>query len=489
MPIGYADGVRRGLTNNCDVLIDGRRYPLVGTVSMDNITVDLGAARPGRCRVGASADPHRPLRRGAPDRRGHRPPAGHHQPRGAVRDLGPGAAPVPPRRGPGPVTAAAAGSRRDAVAMAIPSPSWPDRPGAWLVGGAVRDRAAGARRPPTSTWSRRGSARRRRPGARPGRGRVRLRAVGGVRRLADRRPRPRLAGRSAAAQRGDDRGGPRPPRPDHQRHRRAAGRRGLRRPLRRPGGPQRAPAARRVARRPSSAIRCGRCAWPGWPASWASRSSPATLELARAAAPGTGRRRPRAGVRRAAARGLRARPCLEGLELMDAIGRHRRGAARAGGAAGGRAEPLSPPRRVRSHPFGAGRGRSRWSATPSGCAGEDAPALARCLAEPLANDLTRGQALRFGALLHDIAKPQTRAVTPQGRVTFMGHDEAGARLGGRDPAAGCARQRAAARARRRADPPPPAPRASSCTRCRSAGAPSTTTCDAYGAGRGRRHAC
>jgi alanine racemase len=46
MPIGYADGVRRGLTNNCDVLIDGRRYPLVGTVSMDNITADLGAADP-----------------------------------------------------------------------------------------------------------------------------------------------------------------------------------------------------------------------------------------------------------------------------------------------------------------------------------------------------------------------------------------------------------------------------------------------------------
>jgi alanine racemase len=42
LPIGYADGVRRALTNNCDVLIDGRRYPLVGTVSMDNITVDLG---------------------------------------------------------------------------------------------------------------------------------------------------------------------------------------------------------------------------------------------------------------------------------------------------------------------------------------------------------------------------------------------------------------------------------------------------------------
>jgi alanine racemase len=41
-PIGYGDGVNRLLTNNCDVLIGGRRYPLVGTVSMDNITVDIG---------------------------------------------------------------------------------------------------------------------------------------------------------------------------------------------------------------------------------------------------------------------------------------------------------------------------------------------------------------------------------------------------------------------------------------------------------------
>jgi alanine racemase len=43
LPVGYGDGVRRGLTNNADVLIGGRRYPLVGTVSMDNVTVDLGA--------------------------------------------------------------------------------------------------------------------------------------------------------------------------------------------------------------------------------------------------------------------------------------------------------------------------------------------------------------------------------------------------------------------------------------------------------------
>jgi alanine racemase len=42
LPIGYGDGVVRALANNCDVLIGGRRYPLVGMVSMDNITVDVG---------------------------------------------------------------------------------------------------------------------------------------------------------------------------------------------------------------------------------------------------------------------------------------------------------------------------------------------------------------------------------------------------------------------------------------------------------------
>jgi alanine racemase len=42
VPLGYGDGVRRALTNNADVLVGGERRPLVGTVSMDNITIDLG---------------------------------------------------------------------------------------------------------------------------------------------------------------------------------------------------------------------------------------------------------------------------------------------------------------------------------------------------------------------------------------------------------------------------------------------------------------
>jgi poly(A) polymerase len=54
--------------------------------------------------------------------------------------------------------------------------------------------------------------------------------------------------------------------------------------------------------------------------------------------------------------------------------------------------------------------------------------VAAVLAEPLADELTRGEALRFGALLHDIGKPATRAVRPEGRITFLGHDRVGQRM-------------------------------------------------------------
>jgi putative nucleotidyltransferase with HDIG domain len=47
------------------------------------------------------------------------------------------------------------------------------------------------------------------------------------------------------------------------------------------------------------------------------------------------------------------------------------------------------------------------------------------LDEPLADELTRGEALRFGALLHDIGKPATHDVREDGRVTFLGHDRLG----------------------------------------------------------------
>jgi putative nucleotidyltransferase with HDIG domain len=58
----------------------------------------------------------------------------------------------------------------------------------------------------------------------------------------------------------------------------------------------------------------------------------------------------------------------------------------------------------------------------------DAARLEEALAEPLADELTRGQALRLGALLHDIGKPATRDTRPDGRVTFIGHDRLGEQM-------------------------------------------------------------
>lgn len=60
-------------------------------------------------------------------------------------------------------------------------------------------------------------------------------------------------------------------------------------------------------------------------------------------------------------------------------------------------------------------------------AGDLAPEIESFLAEPLADELTRGQALRFGALFHDLGKPETRS-EGGGYVTFIGHDEVGARI-------------------------------------------------------------
>lgn len=59
---------------------------------------------------------------------------------------------------------------------------------------------------------------------------------------------------------------------------------------------------------------------------------------------------------------------------------------------------------------------------------EHAAAIGALLAEPLADELDRGGALRLGALLHDIAKPATLAHRDDGSPTFLGHDRLGAQL-------------------------------------------------------------
>jgi putative nucleotidyltransferase with HDIG domain len=60
-------------------------------------------------------------------------------------------------------------------------------------------------------------------------------------------------------------------------------------------------------------------------------------------------------------------------------------------------------------------------------AGDRAGEVRSLLDEPLADDLTRGTALRFGALLHDVGKPATRGER-DGYVTFIGHDGTGAEI-------------------------------------------------------------
>jgi poly(A) polymerase len=63
-------------------------------------------------------------------------------------------------------------------------------------------------------------------------------------------------------------------------------------------------------------------------------------------------------------------------------------------------------------------------------AGERADEVAALLTEPLADEVSRGTALRFGALFHDIGKPATRAER-DGFVGFRGHDREGAEIIGR----------------------------------------------------------
>jgi alanine racemase len=42
IPIGYGDGYFRALSNKGEVLIRGKRYPIRGTVCMDQLMVEIG---------------------------------------------------------------------------------------------------------------------------------------------------------------------------------------------------------------------------------------------------------------------------------------------------------------------------------------------------------------------------------------------------------------------------------------------------------------
>ena len=75
---------------------------------------------------------------------------------------------------------------------------------------------------------------------------------------------------------------------------------------------------------------------------------------------------------------------------------------------------------------------------PGAVFGDLAGGVSAVLNEPLANELTRGIALRFGALLHDVAKPSTRAVTERGGSRFSATTRPAPRWS-RSFSAGCGR--------------------------------------------------
>ena len=67
---------------------------------------------------------------------------------------------------------------------------------------------------------------------------------------------------------------------------------------------------------------------------------------------------------------------------------------------------------------------------PAPALGEElAGPLRAFLAQPLSDEITRGTALRFGALLHDVAKPETQARHADGSILgFPGHADLGAQV-------------------------------------------------------------
>jgi poly(A) polymerase len=158
-------------------------------------------------------------------------------------------------------------------------------------------------------------------------------------------------------------------------------------------------------------------------------SDPDTARAARAAAPdlrGVSGERVFMELRRI----LASHRALDGLILMDSLGITDAVLPEIG-ALRGVEQSRYHHRDVHGHTLEVLERTIALQADPAGVLGapELAEPVATLLAESLADELTRGDALRWGALLHDAAKPLTRAVRPfDRRVTFLGHDARGADL-------------------------------------------------------------
>lgn len=152
---------------------------------------------------------------------------------------------------------------------------------------------------------------------------------------------------------------------------------------------------------------------------------PVTLELGRAAAPRASEPAPER--RLAELRTLVAGPNpIRALELLDSLG-----------ATGGVLPELEALRGVQQNPnhhldvhqhtIEVLRQTLALESDLDTYAGASAQRVRELLAEPLGDDFTRGDALRLGALLHDVGKPATKG-EHSGYVTFIGHDSVGAEM-------------------------------------------------------------
>ncbi len=56
--------------------------------------------------------------------------------------------------------------------------------------------------------------------------------------------------------------------------------------------------------------------------------------------------------------------------------------------------------------------------------------LSQCFGEEVGGGISRGSLLKLAALLHDVAKPQTKTVDQNGRARFLGHTKEGTRIAG-----------------------------------------------------------
>jgi tRNA nucleotidyltransferase/poly(A) polymerase len=119
---------------------------------------------------------------------------------------------------------------------------------------------------------------------------------------------------------------------------------------------------------------------------------------------------------------------LEGLALMDALGLTPHVLPELSGLRGveqNRYHHLD----VHDHTLAVLAETVALERDPGAAIGDDAltAPLRAFLDQPLADELTRGVALRFGALLHDAAKPETQAFHEDGSVLgFPGHADLGA---------------------------------------------------------------